>query len=65
MGNNRRLYLDFIKIQNLLSEMNKEELIDFLNNRVIIPMDDTTYEFLYYLTPKQKYTLKKVNRKLN
>jgi hypothetical protein len=65
MSPNRRMYIDFIKIQELLNEMSKLELIDFLNKRMIIPIDDATYDFLLLLQEDNDLVIKKVNKKLN
>ena len=65
MNTNKRMYIDFIKIQELLNEMNKKELINFLNKRMIIPIDDATYEFLLILQEENDLVIKKVNKKLN
>lgn len=65
MSPNRRMYIDFIKIQELLNEMSKVELINFLNKRMIIPIDDATYEFLLLLQEDNDLVIKKVNKKLN
>ncbi len=65
MSPNKRMYIDFVKIQELLNEMSKNDLINFLNKRMIIPIDDETYEFLLLLQEENDLVIKKVNKKLN
>lgn len=62
---NRRMYIDFIKIQELINEMSKEEVINFFNKRMIIPIDDAAYDFLLLLQEDNDLIVKKVNKKLN
>ncbi len=65
MSPNKRMYIDFIKIQELLQVMDKDELINFLNKRMIIPIDDDAYDFLLLLQEESDLVIKKVNKKLN
>ena len=62
---NRRMYIDFIKIQELINELSKEELGLFFNKRMIIPIDDASYDFLLLLQEDNDLVIKKVNKKLN
>jgi len=45
----KRMYIDFSTIQDLLNIMTKIELLDFFNKRIIIPIDDSSYDFLIVL----------------
>lgn len=65
MSPNKRMYIDFVKIQELLEVMDKDELINFLNKRMIIPIDDEAYDFLLLLQEETDLVIKKVNKKLN
>lgn len=58
---NKRMYIDFKKIQELLISMTKIELINFLNRRIIIPIDDSSYNFLITLNNEKDLNIKKVN----
>jgi hypothetical protein len=65
MSPNKRMYIDFTKIQELLEVMSKDELINFLNKRMIIPIDEESYDFLLLLQEESDLVIKKVNKKLN
>jgi hypothetical protein len=49
MNPNRRMYIDSLKIKELQENMTVSELFDFLSKRLIIPIDDKTYDFLILL----------------
>ena len=65
MNPNKRMYIDYPKIEEMLNIMSHEEFIHFLNKRVIIPIDDNAYEFLLLLKENTNLNIKKVNKKLN
>jgi hypothetical protein len=49
MNPNKRMYIDYPKIEEMINIMTHDEFIQFLDKRVIIPIDDDAYEFLLLL----------------
>jgi hypothetical protein len=49
MNPNKRMYIDSLKIKELQDSMTTSELFEFLSKRLIIPIDDKTYDYLILL----------------
>ncbi len=62
MANKKRTYIDSVKIQELVNEMNESEILEFLGKRIIIPVDDDTYEYLINLQRNGNLTIKKLDK---
>ena len=59
------MYIDYCKLQELIVVMDDSELIEFLNNRVVIPIDDESYDFLISLKDDNELIIKKIIKKPN
>ena len=49
MNANNRMYVDSFTIKKMLDDIALDELIDFFSKRLIIPIDDKTYDYLLVL----------------
>ena len=65
MSISKRMYIDYCKLQELIVVMDDSELIEFLNNRVVIPIDDESYDFLISLKDDNELIIKKIIKKPN
>ena len=49
MNPSKRMYIDCKQIKKLINNMSSSELLYFLGMRLLIPIDDETYDFLISL----------------
>lgn len=49
MNANNRMYVDSFTIKKMLDDIALVELIEFFSKRLIIPIDDKTYDYLLVL----------------
>jgi hypothetical protein len=59
MGINKRIYIDYYKILEIIEKMGESGFIHFLNKRVVIPTDDEAYEYLMRIKKENKIIVKK------
>ncbi len=62
MGISKRIYIDCHMIEEFLNYMTEDELIIFLNKRVVIPIDDKSYDILSRLKDINKINIKNVEK---